>query len=77
MYASFKDPEIRAFVDQALSWSDPCAELGGRASCEGSVARRCSAVNESLRRVVDFDCQSLGLACDLRADGSAGCGAAG
>jgi hypothetical protein len=75
VYASFVDADVEQFLDQAMNWADPCAELANGAACAGSVARRCSTPAEGERRVLEFDCQSLGLQCVARPDLSVGCAA--
>ena len=73
VYASFMAPEVLEFVEEARSWIDPCANLAASGVCEGDVARRCSTAAEGDRRVLTFDCKSLGLACAVKEPGGVGC----
>lgn len=73
VYATFMHEEVMEFVERAKSWTDPCAELPSRGVCDGSIARRCSTPAEGQRRLLAFDCQSLGLGCAVADDGTVGC----
>lgn len=73
VYASFMAPEVLEFIEQATNWIDPCADLAANGVCDGNVARRCSTAAEGERRVLEFDCESLGLTCAVREPGGVGC----
>ena len=42
--------------------------------CVGSLAERCTTLQEGPRRRVGFDCAAVGLTCETQHDGSIGCG---
>src|SRR5437016_5197702 len=48
----------------ARTWTDPCGDLDSRGSCDGDVAQRCTNILEGRRRMVSFDCSTLGMACN-------------
>lgn len=73
VYASFMAPEVLEFVEEAKSWVDPCADLAATGVCEEGVARRCSTAAEGERRILEFDCKNLGLACAVKDPGGVGC----
>jgi len=74
IYASFP-PDVTAFLQQAVTWTDPCDELPARGQCDGTKARRCSTPAEGARRVVEVDCANAGLRCVYTGEGSsATCG---
>jgi Trypsin len=73
IYAAF-DEETLAFIEAAKAWEDPCEVTSPQGACEGSVARRCTTLQEGSRRNVSFDCDSVELACQPQADGGVGCG---
>ena len=66
-------PDALGFIAKAKEWVDPCGDLGSTGVCAGSVARRCTNVAEGRRRIVEFDCASLDLACNTAA-GQVACG---
>jgi hypothetical protein len=55
--------EIKAFIDAAAQWTDPCNGLSTLGKCMGTNATRCSTVTEGKRRVVSFDCNLLNQVC--------------
>lgn len=64
VYATF-GPEVFDFIQAAKTWTDPCGDLGTGGLCAGDVALRCTNLVEGRRRVVEFDCASLGMACKM------------
>ncbi|HET6280783.1 MAG TPA: trypsin-like serine protease [Polyangia bacterium] len=64
VYASF-GPEVFDFIQTAKTWTDPCGDLGSQGVCAGDVALRCTNLAEGRRRVVEFDCASLGMTCQM------------
>jgi hypothetical protein len=73
VYASFP-PDILQFLQAATAWVDPCADVPAVAMCEGDRVQRCSTPAEGERRLVSFDCQSLGLRCVTDTADKASCG---
>lgn len=62
IYARFT-PDVQAFLEQAMQWQDPCADVPALGECVETRARRCSSLAEGKRRVVEVDCATLGLRC--------------
>ena len=62
VYARFT-PDVMAFLEQSLAWTDPCANVPVLGECTESRARRCSTLSEGRRRVVEVDCATLGMRC--------------
>lgn len=73
VYAAFDD-EVLAFIEAQKEWEDPC-DIDTNGVCEGTVATRCSTLQEGERREISFDCATVGATCETQPDGSAGCGA--
>jgi hypothetical protein len=73
VYAAFDD-EVLAFIEAQKDWEDPC-DIDTNGVCEGSVATRCTTLQEGERREVSFDCATVGATCETQSDGSVGCGA--
>ncbi|HYP98246.1 MAG TPA: trypsin-like serine protease [Polyangiaceae bacterium] len=55
--------EMKAFIDAAAQWTDPCTNLTVLGKCVGTNATRCSTPAEGNRRVVKFDCSLLNQVC--------------
>jgi hypothetical protein len=72
VYASF-GPEVATFIDNAKTWVDPCGDQTSAGFCDGSIARRCTNTLEGRRRMVEFDCASLALECNMQT-GQVACG---
>jgi Trypsin len=66
-------PEVTTFLQAAKQWVDPCKGLSVVGKCSGKVAQRCTSPLEGPRRLVKFNCGSLGQVCATQPDGSAGC----
>jgi hypothetical protein len=64
VYATF-GPETLAFIERAKEWVDPCGDRDSTGFCDGNVARRCTNAAEGRRRMVEFDCSLLGMACNM------------
>ena len=72
VYATFTPLMIR-FLQAEANWTDPCEGLTTEGSCQGSVIRRCTTINEGSRGVAELDCAHLGLTC-VDTDAGLGCG---
>ena len=68
VYATF-GPEVAAFLAKSLKWTDPCADIDTRGTCDGNVARRCTNLAEGRRRLTDFDCSLFGMTCNTQGAG--------
>lgn len=68
IYSSF-GPDVLDFLMTARQWTDPCGDLNSLGACNGDTAVRCTALNEGRRRIVSFDCSSLGMACNIQGQG--------
>jgi len=66
-------PEVKTFLDTAKKWVDPCNGLSVAGECRGKVATRCTSPLEGPRRLVKFNCASLGQVCAIQPDQTAGC----
>jgi hypothetical protein len=66
-------PEVMTFLTTAQKWVDPCKGLSIAGACSGTTAKRCTSPTEGPRRLVKFNCSSLGQTCAIQPDGSAGC----
>jgi hypothetical protein len=66
-------PATRAFLENALTWVDPCVGLSVRGRCDGDLAIRCTNRSEGTRRVSETDCSLLGQTCGLDATGTVAC----
>ncbi len=66
-------PDVKAFLDKAKKWVDPCKGASVAGTCSGKVASRCTSPLEGPRRLVKFNCASLGQVCAIQPDGTAGC----
>jgi hypothetical protein len=67
-------PDVKQFLTTAKQWTDPCNGVSVEGKCNRNVAVRCTSPLEGPRRLVKFDCASLGEVCAIQADGTAGCG---
>ena len=72
VYATF-GPETIAFLDQALQYIDPCDGASTSGTCSGSVATRCTNIDEGKRRLTVTDCALLGQTCATASNGNAVC----
>jgi hypothetical protein len=72
VYATF-GPTTLAFLEQARSWTDPCAGIAPGGQCDGAVAVRCTTPREGDRRVTRTDCAAVGQACGTDSDGAVAC----
>ena len=66
-------PDVLTFLQTAKQWVDPCKGLSVAGKCNGKVAQRCTSPLEGPRRLVKFNCGSLGQVCAIQPDGTAGC----
>jgi len=66
-------PDVTTFLQTAKQWVDPCKGLSVAGKCSGKVAQRCTSPLEGSRRLVKFNCGSLGQICATQPDGAAGC----
>lgn len=66
-------PDVKSFLNTAIKWVDPCKGLSVEGICSGATAKRCTSPNEGPRRLVSFNCKSIGQACAIQPDGTAGC----
>jgi hypothetical protein len=64
---------VLEFLEASKKWVDPCKGLSVAGQCTKNVAKRCTSPLEGPRRVVKFDCRSLGQVCAIQPDGTAGC----
>lgn len=71
IYARFT-PEVLSFLQQAMTWKDPCERVPMSGMCEGDVVRRCATPAEGRRRVLELDCATVGLHC-IDSPQGAGC----
>jgi hypothetical protein len=65
--------DVRAFLSAAQKWVDPCKGVSVEGTCSGKTAQRCTSPLEGPRRLVKFNCGSLGQVCAIQPDGTAGC----
>mgnify|MGYP003444459623 FL=1 len=72
VYTSFVDWKLKAFLEEARAWTDPCGSLAQQPECAGEVTRRCSRPDEGGRRIVEQDCTEHGMAC-LQSEGGVSC----
>lgn len=73
VYQGFS-PELMGFVQASQAWVDPCAEVAQGGTCEGTIARRCTSLQEGRRKVIQVDCAIAGLTCQQQDNGHVGCG---
>jgi len=66
-------PDVLTFLQAAKQWVDPCKGATVAGKCSGKVAQRCTSPLEGPRRLVKFNCGSLGQVCAIQPDGTAGC----
>ncbi|HYQ02537.1 MAG TPA: trypsin-like serine protease [Polyangiaceae bacterium] len=66
-------PEVQTFLASAQKWVDPCKGVSVGGKCNGKTVQRCTSPFEGPRRLVKFNCGSLGQVCAVQPDGSAGC----
>jgi V8-like Glu-specific endopeptidase len=66
-------PDVMPFLQTAKRWVDPCKGATVEGKCSGKSAVRCTSPLEGPRRLVKFNCGSLGQVCALQPDGTAGC----
>lgn len=66
-------PVVTTFLQTAKQWVDPCKGVSVAGKCSGKVAQRCTSPLEGPRRLVKFNCGSLGEVCAVQLDGTAGC----
>ena len=67
-------PQSFAFLQQALTWEDPCGDVPPSGACDGDVAQTCETnYIGNIRRLVEQDCAAQGLACVSSPEGT-GCG---
>jgi hypothetical protein len=66
-------PDVTSFLKGAQKWVDPCKGASVTGKCSGKSAVRCTSPLEGPRRLVKFNCGSLGQVCAIQADGTAGC----
>ena len=66
-------PEVQAFLKTAQNWVDPCKGVSVEGQCTGKTVQRCTSPFEGPRRLVKFNCGSLGQVCAVQPGGSAGC----
>jgi hypothetical protein len=66
-------PEVMTFLTAAQKWVDPCKGVSVSGVCSGTTAKRCTSPSEGQRRLVKFNCGSLGQVCGIQPDGTAGC----
>jgi len=66
-------PDVKTFLSAAQKWVDPCKGVSVEGKCSGKTAQRCTSPLEGPRRLVKFNCGSLGQVCAIQPDGSAGC----
>jgi hypothetical protein len=69
VYATFGS-EVTAFLTKSLEWTDPCGNIDTRGTCNGNVARRCTNLAEGRRRITEFDCGLVGMACNTQGPGN-------
>ena len=73
VFATF-GPDVIDFIDEALTWEDPCGDVTATGACEDNVAMNCSTdVEEGTRELTSQDCSATGQICVLWGGGSA-CG---
>ena len=53
-------PEVKTFLSAAQKWVDPCKGVSVEGTCSGKTAQRCTSPLEGPRRLVKFNCGSLG-----------------
>jgi Trypsin len=66
-------PDVTTFLTAAQKWVDPCKGTSVAGVCSGKTAKRCTSPSEGPRRLVKFNCSSLGQVCAIQPDGTAGC----
>lgn len=66
-------PDVLSFLQTAKKWIDPCKGATVEGTCSGKSAVRCTSPLEGPRRLVKFNCGSLGQVCAIQSDGTAGC----
>lgn len=66
-------PDVMTFMTAAQKWVDPCKGVSVEGVCSGTTAKRCTSPIEGPRRLVKFNCGSLGQVCAIQPDGTAGC----
>ena len=66
-------PDVLSFLQTAKQWVDPCKGATVEGKCSGKSAIRCTSPLEGPRRLVKFNCGSLGQVCAIQPDGTAGC----
>jgi len=65
--------DVKTFLSAAQKWVDPCKGISVEGKCSGKTAQRCTSPLEGPRRLVKFNCSSLGQVCAIQPDGTAGC----
>jgi len=76
VYAAF-GAEVTTFLKAAKAWKDPCKGINTDGVCAGKVAKRCTAIDEGVRRLTATDCGLLGQTCAVASNGAAVCAAPG
>ena len=73
IFAGLGSP-VAGFLEDSITWVDPCAGFDVAGTCLGAVAQRCTHPLEGVRRLVRMDCGTVGLECLPQTDGTVGCG---
>ena len=71
-YASIGDA-TQELIQQALTWTDPCADVTVQGHCEGDEAVRCTGKWEGNRRLTQVDCSFIGQTCGTDDAGQVAC----
>jgi hypothetical protein len=67
-------PDSLAFLQKAVTWTDPCADVTAQGQCDGNLATRCeTSLVAGIRRLKSEDCAAQGLTC-IASDTGVGCG---
>lgn len=75
VFATF-GPSTFAFLEEHVSWQDPCGDVGESGVCDGSRLLRCeSSIVGNTRRLATTDCAAQGEPCATSEAGAA-CGEA-
>ena len=74
VYSTF-GPDSLAFLQKAVTWTDPCGDVSAQGQCDGNVATRCeTSLVAGIRRLQTEDCAAQGLTC-VASGAGVGCGA--
>lgn len=76
VYAAF-GAEVTTFIKAAKAWKDPCKGISTDGVCSGKVAKRCTSLDEGVRRLTATNCGLLGQTCAVASNGEAMCTAPG